>query len=101
MAGDDLKRLHERVDEILGRITSVAEDVAEIKGEHGVCRAQIVRLDTAVFGNGKPGLVERMQGAESGKTDTLSVKSIAFLMGAIGTLSAAVATAVASIMKAQ
>lgn len=100
LSDTDITRLHERLDTILERQSTIAEDVAAIKATCGPCRAIIDKHDDTLYGNGKPGLVSRLAVSEVGRTDTLSVKAIVGLIGAAGTLFGAIGAAIATILKA-
>lgn len=92
----DISRIHQRLDEMFAKMNDVAEDVAEIKGRCIPCQKAIESLTTKVDGsNGTTGLITRVATLESGRTDTLSIKSVGWLIGIIGGLVGAIGTAIA------
>lgn len=91
-------RVHARLDDIKDDLGKVRSEIAEIKAACKPCRQQLESHQKVLHGNGKGGLAARMEVVETGRVDTLSVKSVCILLGAVGTLTAAVSAAVASLV---
>jgi hypothetical protein len=96
---EDLKRIHERLDDLFAQSGDVKAAIKRIEEQLGPCKADVEKLKGTVYGNGQTGLIARMTAAESGKVDTLSVKSVVTLVGAIGSLAAAIGGAMALLVK--
>jgi len=94
----ELTRIHERLDQVMEQLGDIKETQATIKVACKPCQDAIARHETTLFGNGKVGIVARMEVAESGRTDTLSIKSIITLLAAVGTLAATLAGAIGAII---
>ena len=96
---DPLQRIHERLDDVFQSLSTVASDVAIIKSQSPVCQQQIKKHEEAIYGNGKEGLVTRIAAAETGRVDTLSVKAVCIVLGAVGTLAGAIGAAIGAAIK--
>jgi hypothetical protein len=96
---EELARIHERLDDLFKESGEVRAAVQRIEERCGTCRKMVDHHQEVLHGNGKAGLVERMGAAETGRTDTLSVKSTISLVGAIGALAGAIGAAMASLIK--
>lgn len=99
VASEELTRIHERLDDLFKASGEVKATVERIEERCLVCRKMVDHHQELLHGNGKAGLIERMGAAETGHTDTLSVKSIIALVGAIGTLAGTIGAAMASMVK--
>lgn len=105
--GDDLARIHERLDVLLEKVGDVNETLAGLRGEHTTCRGQIGRLDATVNGNGSPGLVsrvamleaERSANAKSPRGDGLSVRNWLSVTKGFGALVTALGVALVGILQ--
>jgi hypothetical protein len=94
----EIVRVHERLDDVLFELQKIAAIQGEIAASCGPCKAKVAAMDITLNGNGLPGLKQRLAVLEDSRTDqdTLSIKAILWLLGAIGTLATAVATAIAT-----
>lgn len=95
----DISRVHERLDALFGSVGEIKTAIGRIEQRCEPCRKMVDAHQTLLHGNGKTGLVERMAATETGRTDTLSVKSTIALVGAIGTLAASIGAAMAALVK--
>jgi hypothetical protein len=107
-----MDRIHQRMDDILSELGDLKADVATVKADtvqiksgfatcQSNCRDAISKHEHAIYGNGKDGLDKRLTivegksaATDGGKTDTLSIKGMILLLGAVGTLIGAVAGAI-------
>ena len=96
---DPVTRIHERLDSLFERQGQIAEDVATIKANCGPCRASVSKHESTLYGNGQPGLVTRLTAAEVGRTDTLTIKGVVTMLGAVGALAATIGAAMGAMMK--
>lgn len=96
----ELNRVHERLDDLLFELQKIATSQAEITSTCGPCKQKVASLDAIVNGNGAKGLKERIGTLETGKTDTLSIRSFGIVLGAVGTLVGVVAAAIGSVVAA-
>ena len=101
----EIGRIHERMDQIVQAMQQMtrenqqmAKDVAVIATNCGPCQKRLGDLETTIDGNGQPGLKQRVAVVESGRTDTLTVKSVTILLGAIGTLAATIIGALVALL---
>lgn len=101
MAGqsEDLVRVHSRLDDLMSSNGEIKAAIERIEQRCEPCRKMVDTHQSAIYGNGKTGLLERVAAAETGRSDTLSVKSAIALIGAIGTLAATIGAAMASFAK--
>jgi hypothetical protein len=60
------------------------------------CSEKVDSHDQAIHGNGRNGLLVEIATLKSGRTDTLSVKGVCTLVGAIGALAATIGAAMAA-----
>jgi len=105
----DLTRVHERLDDLFAGQAEVKAALVKIAEGCGPCKALVQKHEDAIYGNGKKGIltildsasqtVERLDSAEQGRVDTLSVKSVVVLVGSIGTLAATIGGAMAALVK--
>ena len=96
---EELTRIHERLDDLF-MANGATKSVIERMEERCVgCRKLVDHHQEALHGNGKPGLIERMGAVETGRTDTLSVKSMIAILGAVGTLAATIGAAMGAFVK--
>lgn len=107
-AESPIERVHARLDDLFSEIGDLKGDLASVKSDTGAikarcvpCQEQIIKHEHSLYGNGKDGVLTRVSSlegkaatAESGRTDTLSIKGMILLLGAIGTLIGAVAGAI-------
>lgn len=84
---------------IEAKIERLQQSLAVIETTCPPCRALAQKHEITLFGNGKNGVMTRLAGAEQGRVDTLSVKSVCILVGAIGTLAATIGAAMAAFVK--
>lgn len=98
MPDTDLDRIHERLDDLFGKIGEIQTSIGQIQERCGPCNAKVQKHDDTLYGNGKPGLVSRVSATETGRVDTLSVKSTITLIGAIGALAGAIGAAMGAIV---
>jgi len=96
---EKLTKIHERIDEIYRTLSPLAEGVAEIRATCGPCKKLITAHQETLHGNGKTGIVTEVATLKTGRTDTLSVKSVCVLVGAIGSLAATIGAAMAAFAK--
>ncbi len=96
---EDLKRIHERFDDLCTQTAEVKAAVKRIEDQLAPCKADVAQLKGTVYGNGQTGLTTRVATVESGRVDTLSVKSVVALIAAIGTLAATIGGAFATLLK--
>lgn len=97
---NDIDRIHERLDTLVTQQAEIAASVARIEERCPSCQRLVEKHESAIYGNGKAGLLTRMASAEQGRVDTLSVRSLLALLGAVGTLAATVGTAIGSAIAA-
>jgi hypothetical protein len=78
----------------------IAVAVATIAAGCAPHREAIVKLDQAINGNGNDGLKDRVTALEATKpaVDTLSVKAVITLLGAVGALAGAIAGAIGAVV---
>ena len=95
----ELARVHERLDDLLSASNRIENRVNLIDQRVEPLCEQVKSHQVTLHGNGKDGLVERMGVVETGRTDTLSVKSMVTLIGAIGVLAATIGGAMAALVK--
>ena len=95
----DLTRVHERLDDLFAGQAEVKAALVKIAEGCGPCKALVQKHEVAIYGNGKAGVLTRMEAAEQGRVDTLSVKSVCVLIGAVGTLAGAIGGAMAMLVK--
>lgn len=96
---DHVERLSARLDELMTRVTGIAETVARIDARCEPCRKLVESHEAIIHGDGRDGLLVRLAAAEHGRVDTLSVRAICTLMTAMGTLAAAIGASVASLIR--
>ncbi len=107
MATDgDITRLHRRLDDLflanstLQKSTAAIQAATERIEERCLpCREKVKKHEITLYGNGKNGLTTRVAATETGRIDTLSVKSVVTLVGAIGALAATIGAAMGVMMK--
>ena len=103
----ELGRLHERIDAVLTKIDAVDRSMAEKIG----CIDQKVTRIVAVCGpcqkrlddvegclEGKDGLIATVAEIKAGKTDTLSIKSVGWLLGIVSAFVGSIITGIAIIL---
>jgi len=95
----DLARVHERLDDLFAVQSDVKAALAKIAEGCGPCKTLVQKHETALYGNGKAGVLTRIETAEQGRVDTLSVKSVVVIIGAVGTLAATIGGAMAALVK--
>jgi len=95
----DLSRVHQRLDDLFLCNGEVKAAIERIEQRCEPCREEVDTMKILLRGNGQIGLVERIGSVESGRTDTLSVKSAIALIGAIGALAAGIGAAMATLAK--
>lgn len=101
-----LIRVHDRLDDLVDTNDKIIETTARIENRLNLidqrcepCRQTVASHQATLHGNGKNGLVERMGAAETGRMDTLSIKSTVTLIAAIGALAATIGGAMAVLVK--
>ena len=107
MATDgDITRLHGRLDDLftanaeLQRSTAAIQAAAERIEERCLpCRERVDKHEITLYGNGKNGLITRIAATETGRVDTLSVKGVITLVGAIGALAATIGATMGAMIK--
>ena len=92
-----LDTLFEEMQELAKLIGAVREQLAAIIERCGPCQATLQRHETTL--HGKNGIVQQVAVLKEGRVDTLSVKSVIALVGAIGTLAATIGAAMAAFAK--
>jgi hypothetical protein len=97
---DPMARVHQRLDELFGRLDEIGCKVEVIAARCGPCQLAIAKHEQTLYGNGQQGLVVRLAAAEQGRVDTLSIKSVVTLLGAVGALAGAIAGAVGGLVAA-
>lgn len=95
---DPLTRIHERLDDLFATSASIQTAVKAIEERCIPCRKLVDSHESILHGNGKDGLVTRMATAETGRTDTLTVKAVISLIAAVGTLAATIGGAMAALI---
>lgn len=97
---EKLTKIHERVDSLYDLMVPLTKDVSTIKATCGPCKAMVMTNRETLYGNGKTGLVTEVATLKSGRTDTLSVKSVCILVGTISSAwGAAIGAAMAAFAK--
>ena len=97
---EQLEQIHRRLDAVYGVLTPLASDIAEIRATCGPCKLQVESHQVALHGNGKWGIITEVATLKSGRTDTLSVKSVCVLVGTISSAwGAAIGAAMAAFAK--
>jgi hypothetical protein len=94
----DLDRIHERLDDLFGKVGEIQTSIGQVKERCGPCNAKVNKHEDTLYGNGKLGLVTRMSAAETGRVDTLSIKGMITLIGAIGALAGAIGAAMGALI---
>jgi hypothetical protein len=94
----ELGRIHERIDTLVGVTKTMGESVAVIAATCGPCQKRLADIEQTLDGNGQAGLKQRVGVLESGRTDTLSIRSVQVLLGAIGAFILATLGAVAGLL---
>lgn len=69
---------------------AIDRKVTEIAARCPGCNDRITTVEQILHGNGQPGIVKEVESLKTGRTDTLSVKSVVWLVASIA---AALATA--------
>lgn len=71
MTRDDVTRIHERMDELFGAVSTIQQDVAALKATCPGCTGSIGNLKTILYGppsNGSnPGLIGRVASLENSR----------------------------------
>jgi hypothetical protein len=93
----DLTRVHERLDDLFAGQAEVKAALVKIAEGCGPCKALVAKHETAIY-NGN-GIHTRLTKVEEGRVDTLSVKSVCVLLGAVGTLAATIGGAMVALVK--
>lgn len=96
---DPIGRVHERLDDVLAQVSDIAASMKIIASRCENCQGELKKHTATLYGNGQQGLVSRMAAAETGRVDTLSVKAVCILLGAVGTLAGAIGAAIGAVVK--
>ena len=107
MATDgDITRLHGRLDDLFSANTELQKSTAAIQAvterieERCIpCQEKVKKHEVTLYGNGRNGLTTRIAATETGRVDTLSVKGVIALVGAIGALAATIGAAMGAMMR--
>lgn len=91
-------RIHERLDDLFGKVGEIQTSIGQIQERCGPCNAKVNKHEGTLYGNGQAGLVTHIAAAETGRVDTLSVKSTITLIGAIGALAGAIGAAMGALL---
>jgi len=96
---DNNASIHEQLTSVNMQLAALSADVKSIKEACTPCREEIKGHDRLLRGNGRDGLVARIAALETGHVDTLSVKSVGWLItrqaAAVSTIAAAIGALVA------
>jgi hypothetical protein len=97
----DMTRVHERLDLLFGELAEVKTALVKIAEGCGPCKEAFRKHEAAIYGNGdgRPGILTRLETTVAGRVDTLSVKSVCVLLAAVGTLAATIGGAMAALVK--
>jgi len=96
---DEFGRIHERLDDLFGANAEIKGTLGRIEQRCLPCQVMLLAHQETIHGNGKEGLLVRVGAVESGRVDTLSVKSVCTLVGAIGALAATIGAAMGVMMR--
>lgn len=97
---DPIERLHARLDDVFDELASLNKQLAVTSERCAPCQLAIKQHAATIYGNGHPGLTARINALEQGRVDTLSVKSVITLLGAVGALAGSIAGAVGGLVAA-
>jgi hypothetical protein len=97
---DPIARVHQRLDDLFGRVDEIGSTVAAMSARCGPCQDAVKKHEQTLYGNGQSGLVARVSATEQGRVDTMSVTSVVKLLAAFGSLMTVVAAAIGGLVAA-
>lgn len=90
----DVTRIHERIDELSAKVAAQTVVIERIDERCKPCSERVDSHQQTI--HGRNGLLVEVATLKSGRTDTLSVKGVCMLVGAIGAFAATIGAAMAA-----
>ncbi len=96
MTDTEASRIDERLDKLFAQSAHLTNGVTKLTAQCEQFGKLVESHEETIHGNGKDGLLVDVATLKSGRTDTLSVKSVIALVGSISAMAAGIGAAMAA-----